>query len=525
QQVTPACGVAVRASSPSQVVSDVGSALLRLAADGALRAAMSRAARARVRACYRWPLIVAERRQAQREVLGLERAPRCVLVNAFACEPGKGSEQSQGWQFVRDAARSSEVWVLTHEASRAALSAALREQPDLRIHPVYYALPFERARFRTGQQRRRGVGEQFHYYAWQWAAGRRMRRLHARVGFDLTHHVSYMRCWSPTAAAWVPAPLVWGPVGGGESAPRQFYAAFSREGRRYERLRDAARWLTRFDPFMRRTTRRAAVALATTEQSAALMTRLGARGVRVMPGVALGEDDLAQLVGIPAPPTGPFRMVAVGRLVHWKGFDYAIRGFAAALAAARAAGSPALDGATLDILGEGPERARLQALVASLGLEGRVRLRGRVPRPVVLAALAESHVLVHPSFHDSGGYATLEAMAAGRAVVCLALGGPAQQVTPACGVAVRASSPSQVVSDVGSALLRLAADGALRAAMGRAARARVLEAFTADHVMGRTLAFYDALHPIAPSEVAAWEEAGPPPAGDGCASAPATMPG
>ncbi|MFN3597889.1 MAG: hypothetical protein ACK41D_11535, partial [Rubricoccaceae bacterium] len=281
-----------------------------------------------------------------------------VLVNAFACKPGEGSEEGVGWGVTRALAEEADVWVLVHQACAEALEQELAARPVPGLHVLPYALPWESAAYRTGQKVRGGLLEQVHYYLWQFGAARLARRTHRRVGFDVAQHVTYVKYWAPSALAFVPVPYVWGTVGGGESAPRQFYAAFSREGRRYERLRDAAQRLAHLDPFVRLTARRAARGYATSEETAARMRCLGAADVRVLSSVALPDAEVEHLASFPPPPEGPLRFLCIGRLLHLKGFDYAIRGFAAALAAARAAGSPALDGATLDILGEGPERAR-----------------------------------------------------------------------------------------------------------------------------------------------------------------------
>jgi glycosyltransferase involved in cell wall biosynthesis len=109
-----------------------------------------------------------------------------------------------------------------------------------------------------------------------------------------------------------------------------------------------------------------------------------------------------------------------------------------------------------------------------------VRFWGKLPRQQVLAKLAECDVLVHPSLHDSGGWVCPEAMAAGRPVICLDLGGPALQVTEETGFKVPAISPEQVVKDLAKAMCRLAQEPAMRARMSEAARRRVAEYFDWD---------------------------------------------
>ncbi len=73
-----------------------------------------------------------------------------------------------------------------------------------------------------------------------------------------------------------------------------------------------------------------------------------------------------------------------------------------------------------------------------------------------------------------------EAMAAGRPVICLHLGGPAAQVTERTGLKVHAHHPHQTVCDLAQAMTRLAADPTLRHAMGEAGRQRSLSVFCWD---------------------------------------------
>ena len=48
-----------------------------------------------------------------------------VLVSAYACEPGRGSEPGVGWHWVREIARFNEVWVITRMNNRKAIETAL----------------------------------------------------------------------------------------------------------------------------------------------------------------------------------------------------------------------------------------------------------------------------------------------------------------------------------------------------------------------------------------------------------------
>jgi glycosyltransferase involved in cell wall biosynthesis len=117
-------------------------------------------------------------------------------------------------------------------------------------------------------------------------------------------------------------------------------------------------------------------------------------------------------------------------------------------------------------------------LAENLGVQHRVRFWGYLPRKETLAKLVQCHILVHPSLHDSGGGACLEAMAAGLPVVCLDLGGPTVIATEETAFMVSAHGPEQTVRDLADALSRLVRDSALRLRMGEAAQVRVRQRYS-----------------------------------------------
>ncbi len=150
-----------------------------------------------------------------------------ILMVSFACGPGRGSEPGHGWHLVRGTAERYNVTAIVYAGFRAVVERELAQRPVPGLRVVYYRLPFENARHHEGGQDRGGVREQLHYHAWQIGAGWLAKKLERQSPFDLVHHVSFARYWSPSAGAAVDAPFLWGPVGGGESAPRAFYPTFS----------------------------------------------------------------------------------------------------------------------------------------------------------------------------------------------------------------------------------------------------------------------------------------------------------
>ena len=88
-----------------------------------------------------------------------------VLMSAYACEPGKGSEPAVGWNWALQAARRHEVWVLTRGNNREAIEAELAESPVGNLHFVYHDLPRWASFWKRG-----GRGLHLYYLLWQLTA-------------------------------------------------------------------------------------------------------------------------------------------------------------------------------------------------------------------------------------------------------------------------------------------------------------------------------------------------------------------
>jgi glycosyltransferase involved in cell wall biosynthesis len=387
-----------------------------------------------------------------------------VLASVYACEPEKGSEPGVGWNWVKQIARFHEVWAITRANNRDPIERELAKQPMLNVRWVYFDLPRWTRFWKKG---RRGV--HLYYYLWQIGAYLKGKRLQRKIGFDIVHHIAFGNYWLPSFLSFLPVPFVWGPLGGGESAPRSFYKSFSWRGRIYERLRNITRWIGERDPFVRFDARRAKLALAKANETAERLRLLGATRVQLYSESGIGEGEVSRLNVLSCRDDDLFRVVSIGHLLHWKGFHLGLMAFADFL--------KRFPSAEYWIIGIGPERRNLECLAQRLGLATKVRFWGNLPRESVLHKLMECDVLVHPSLHDSGGWVCLEAMSSGLPVVCLDLGGPPLQVTDETGFKVRAVSPRQVVEDLADAMYRLAKDASLRARMGKAGRERLMECF------------------------------------------------
>jgi len=142
--------------------------------------------------------------------------------------------------------------------------------------------------------------------------------------------------------------------------------------------------------------------------------------------------------------------VFVGRLVSDKGAGIAVQ----AIAHLRDAGHDL----PLTLVGEGPERAALEAQLRQLGLEGRVRFAGRLPPGEVAALLRRARYLLVPSlWEEPFGIVALEGIACGCLVVASDSGGLGDAVGGSGLLVPRGDAPA-----LAAAITRLETDAPLR---------------------------------------------------------------
>ena len=403
-----------------------------------------------------------------------------VLLSTYSCFPCQTSEPGNAWRAINEALKEHEVWAVIADAhlqiKRAEPFFEKNSLPG--YHPVYQRLP-SAVQWLSHSSTTSAV----YYLLWQERLRRTVRELHQKIKFDLVHHVTFGRYWSPSGLRDLNLPFIWGPVGAAETPPREFVSELPLKYRLSEAARDGARNFFEKTSALRDTARAATIAIGVTPESCAALKRLGANRVEQMPQIALTDADLAQFAALPDPPPGPLRAICVGRHVHWKGFYLAIRAFAQF--------AKKNSDAELWIVNDGPFRRELEKTAAQIGVASRVKFFGTLPKySDVLEKLGQSHVLLHPALHEAFGNCCAEALAAGRPVGCLNIGGPASQITPETGFAAPATNPAEAVAALANFLERLDRDRALLARMSAAARLHAQKNFSSRAVNGRMREFY-----------------------------------
>ncbi|MCA9524364.1 MAG: glycosyltransferase, partial [Myxococcales bacterium] len=170
------------------------------------------------------------------------------------------------------------------------------------------------------------------------------------------------------------------------------------------------------------------------------------------------------------------RILYCGRLIPLKGVDFLIRALA---------GWSATTDFLLDVVGDGPERARAERRLVELGLEQHVHFAGN--RRDVADLLRCSDLMLLPSEIESFGLAALEAMSCGVPVIAAQVGGLEELIQHGTNGFL---APSGMIDEMARFVLELLDDDQRRESFRRAARETAQTRWRADPIID----LYDACY-------------------------------
>lgn len=386
------------------------------------------------------------------------RLRRRVLISAYAVSPSRGSEPSVGWNICVHLAVHHDVTVLCSPGEpprtrvlRDEISEHVRQYgpvPGLTFcfvdaPPLGYlcqreSLLMRRTLYYMG------------YRAWQGEAFRAAVRLHSERPFDIAHQLNITGFREPGYLWKLPVPFVWGPVGGAANTPSSFLAMMGWRERVFYSARNVLnsiqkRTLIRCS----RAAKRAGHIWTIGEEDRFLVERVW--GCEAEQMTETGTSTNPTVRPKQRDPSKPLRLAWSGRHIGRKLLPILL------YALERVAGHDG-PGLELVVFGEGPETARWQALTERLGLAGRTRWTGWLPRREAMSELASTDVLAFTGVQEGTPHAVLEALSLGLPVICHDVCGMGAAVTGACGVKVPLRNPQASIEGFAAAVRRLATD-------------------------------------------------------------------
>ena len=364
-----------------------------------------------------------------------------ILLSAFSCDPRRGSEPGKSWNTACELARAGhEVWVLTSQNGKPGIEASLASAPVPGLKFVY----IDRPRLPAFTAPLRPLLQNFR---WQWLALEAARELDKKVDFDIVHHISFASLHLGSHLWRLGKPFVFGPVGGGQVAPRG-YRRYLRGGWIVETLRSIlVRHFTGVLFSAHSTVSHADLVLFVNEETRDWIRRLGGRNAEHMVSYGISRSLLADPSQRRRDDKTCLKILWVGRLLPRKAVLLALEALTHV--------DPGVK-IRCTILGDGEQGRYLMQWIKELGLSDRVEWPGQVSWSDAIKAYQNHDVFLYSSLRDSEGLQLVEAMAGGAAVLTLDHHGSRMAVPDDAGIKVPVTSPRETAAALARALERLA---------------------------------------------------------------------
>ena len=347
-----------------------------------------------------------------------------VLLSAYACEPGKGSEPGIGWNWAMTIAKKGhEVIVITRKNNEETINNFLNNvdnRDKLNIRFSYCSFPEW-----LEILKKKSKLIQIYYFFWQFKAFLLARKLHQKKRFDLVHHVTFVSIRAFSLMWLLNIPFIYGPIAGGETSPFWLRWKVSIYGGIHDTLRDILINLSVFDPFHQFSLRKAKLIIVSTKYTKNLIPKkflfktkiLCQSGIEYHQPYKLFKKDRNQ------------NILYVGNFLYLKGMSIGLKAFAEAV--------KKNNRLKLTLVGKGKELNKWKNLSHKLKISQYVNWYDWVSQEQLKNFYRTHGIFLFPSLHDSAGQVLLEAMSFGMPVICLDLGGPGEMISKEIGISIK----------------------------------------------------------------------------------------
>lgn len=379
-----------------------------------------------------------------------------ILISAYACGPGQGSEPGMGWNFVLGLSKYHEVHVISEKLKwEKSINEHFLRNPEHRDNLHFYFIEKKRNK----ALRKIWPPSYYWYYkAWQKKAFELALYLDRKENFDLVHQLNMVGYREPGYLWKMNKPFVWGPIGGFENSPFSFLPSLGLKGFIFYAGRNLFNiWQKNFLPRVKAAALRTNSALigATSSNCKIIKEKFG-RQLFLIPEVGAESVKIVEIVG--RQEVEPLKII-------WSGQHIARKNLPLLIAALKDIPIPY----ELHVLGVGEMTKKWKSLAEKSGVEKPTTWYGWIDREEALQVMQSGHVMCITSISDLTSTVTLEALSFGLPIICLDHCGFADVVTDSSGIKIPVTNPSQAAKDFQSALVNLYRDENHRQKLARGA--------------------------------------------------------
>jgi len=340
---------------------------------------------------------------------------RRVLISAYACEPGKGSEPGVGWNLSKALVQHNDVWVITRANNRETIETEMTKHPVPGLKIIYYDLPKWASWWKKG-----GRGVQLYYFLWQLLAIGPAISLLKETNIDLVHHLTFNQYRTISFGFFLKKPFVMGPVGGGEVIAPSFYRDLKMTTRIREVWRNSGidRFMITILSHMNCKNKIFIFSNSKTMQRVAPYVKRFTS--TVIPAIAINPLDFKTEAEFKPEKSDVFELIYAGRPEDWKGLKIFLK-------ALKSVKEQNVGGTKLRVKLIGirtqSEKLLVNKWVCENNLSDHVTVIDFMPRNSLIEEMRSADLCVYPAFRDSGAMAVLESCAMGCPIIVFDAGG------------------------------------------------------------------------------------------------------
>lgn len=367
-----------------------------------------------------------------------------ILINAYACSPGMGSEPGMAWNWVSNLAKFCEVHIITEGEFREKIEMVVSTLEQGGNMHFYYNPVSDEIRKMCWNQ---GDWRFYKYYRqWQWKTYLMAKDICSKEHIDVLHQLNMIGFREP-GYLWKLSkengvPFVWGPIGGLKQFPTAYLEGAGWKMKIFNRLKNFLNvWQLKYDKRVNEAFKTAKLLVSSIPDSYRAIKRYKGLESVVIPetGCFLSED-----IPMDKFDEKDFHVMWVGKFDFRKQLPLALWTIA----------TVANPHVILDVYGSGSDAqvAEAQRIAKALGVENMVVWHGNQPNNVVIEAMKHSQLFFFTSVSEDTSTVVLEAISNRLPVVCFDACGMAAVIDAKVGRKIPLSKPMQSVHDFAKVL-------------------------------------------------------------------------
>lgn len=363
-----------------------------------------------------------------------------ILLSAFACDPKEGSEKGNGWNWaVGLSAEGYEVHCLTRDVAKENI-LELAGANNIIFH--FIKLPFGLEKLYQSSQ----ALMYLYYLIWQYKAYLMAKQLCKTIDFKIVHHVTWGSVQLGSFMYKLPIPFIFGPAGGGQTAPVAFKKYFTNGWGAEEKRNKVSVFLLKFNPAARKMYAAASAIWVSNPDTAQLIKNNGGKKVMSTLDAALPNTFFPASFTPKKSNPNELKLLWVGRFMPRKGILLVLEVMNTL---------KHISGITLTVVGDGEQKDEFLTMIEKLGLSNTVFWKGKVPFEKVKEYYSTHDAFFFTSLRDSCPAQLIEAMAYGLPIITINLHGQSFIVNDDTGFRCKCDTLKQAIEELHKSITEL----------------------------------------------------------------------